>query len=177
MNPATLSQLSTVLQRLSSMRHCSRWGCCLSSFTAMHVEILLALFEHHNQLHSDEVEVHHSCGSSQLILALWCGDVVMVASSAHHTMCAPGSERHVCCFVIFPLLLRRSVSRSCSHTPVWRRILSFAFSFVSFIETNPRVQCAHSILHVQLDLACFECAVSLHPPPLCFQLGRLSALR
>ena len=26
----------------------------------------------------------------------------MGASSAHHTMCAPVSKRHVCCFVLFP---------------------------------------------------------------------------
>ena len=55
----------------------------------------------------------------------------MGASSAHHAVCAPVSERYVCCFTFFPFFLRRLVSGCCTHTSVWRRQLSFTFNFVS----------------------------------------------
>ena len=56
----------------------------------------------------------------------------MGPSSAHHAVRAPVSERHVCCFVPCPFLVRRSVSRSCSHTPAGRCHLNFTFNSVSF---------------------------------------------
>ena len=82
----------------------------------------------HDTLHVHEEMIHRNGGSCRLILPLLIGDVVMRPVPIMQRVV---SERHVCRFVIFPLCLRRSVSRSCSHTPVWRCQLSFAFTFVS----------------------------------------------
>ena len=50
-------------------------------------------------------------------------------------------------------------------------------NWTSFIETNPRVRCVHSVRHDLLDhCSTFKCADAFHPAPQCFQLGRLSAL-
>ena len=46
----------------------------------------------HNRVHLHAETVHRNGGSSRLIIALFNGDVVMGASSAHHAVCAPVSE-------------------------------------------------------------------------------------
>ena len=63
-------------------------------------------------------QVHRSGGSSRLILTLLFGDAVLGASCTHHAMCAPVTERYVCCFMLFSFLLSQFVSGSCFHTPV-----------------------------------------------------------
>ena len=63
------------------------------------------------------------------------GDVVMDAPPAHHAVCAPASERYVSCFMLFPFFLRRSVSGSCSHTPVRRCQFLFTVKSSSFIHS------------------------------------------
>ena len=53
-------------------------------------------------MHSHEVAVNCNGGPPRVIFAPLLGDVVMRATSARHAMCAPVSERHVCCFMLFP---------------------------------------------------------------------------
>ena len=82
------------------------------------------------RLHFHEIVIHRNGGSSRLILALLFGDV-MGAPSVHHAVCAPVSEKHVCCFMFVSFLLCRFVS-GCSHTPVWSRQFFFAVNSFSF---------------------------------------------
>ena len=85
----------------------------------------------HSGLHSHEVTVHCNGGPSRLVFAPLLGDVVMRAPSAHHAMCAPVSERNVCCLMLFSFLLCWSVPGSCPHTPVWCRQPLFAVHSIS----------------------------------------------
>ena len=70
-----------------------------------------------NRLHFHEVVILGDDSPSRLILALLFCNVVMGAASSQHAMCTPGSERYVCCFVLFSLslLLCRFVSGPCPH--------------------------------------------------------------
>ena len=80
------------------------------SFTAVQVADSSSI---HNRLHFHKVMVHCGGGSSPLILTLLFGDAVIGASSAHHEVCAPVSERYVCCFMLcsFLLLLSPALTR------------------------------------------------------------------
>ena len=63
-------------------------------------------------------QFHRNCGLSQLIGFLF-GDVVMCATSSHHTVCPQVCERHVCCFVFFTLAALACFLRTSSHKSVW----------------------------------------------------------
>ena len=66
----------------------------------------------------EKIIVHGYCWSPRHCLTSFLQHVVMSTTSAHHAVCAPIAERHVCCFVFFPFSCSRFVSWACSHSPV-----------------------------------------------------------
>ena len=148
---------------------------CLTSFTAMQVIVCFfdIVLSTHNRLHFHEVIIHCHGGSSRRVFALLCGDVVMCAPSAHHTMCALVSERCVCCCVLFSFLRSRFVSWTCPHTPLWRRRLFFRRQFCLLHLTFRLVLLQlHSILFPQCLRILFFCSFTSYTMPPALQACR-----
>ena len=102
---------------------------CLSSFTAMHVSWC--------PLSSSSVEFGLQKMSPSRLLVFSTDPRSFVC--AHHAVCVPILELHVCCFVFFLFSCGWFVTWACSHSPLFCSSFSFSTppssSVIAFFQT------------------------------------------
>ena len=75
-----------------------------------------------------------------------------MTTPSHHAVCAPVSERYVCCFVLFSLPLRRLVPGSCPQSPIWRCQLLFVENIIWSFVWHVITFYSNSIQSIQFNL-------------------------